>query len=332
MPANRPKVLLTLPSGEAAAQVLERAGLDAIVASATDFDTLRREAADAAGLIVRAQLPPDLFDHTPRMLAVARQGTGVDLIPVDGATQHGIVVANAPGVNAGTVAEYVLAQMLAFARRLDTLDRRVRAGEWQPVRAFAQDRRGLDGQTLGVVGVGDIGGRVAALGRAFGMRVLGTQRSRPLPDGIEGADIDRLFAESDYIALTCPLTPETRGLVNARRLALAKPGVVLVNAARGPVIVEADLVAALEAGRIGGAALDVFDVQPLAADHPYRRFEAVRFSPHVAGITVQAFEETGRIAAEAVAAVLAGGWPEFFVNPACRAAHLARRASLGIAA
>ena len=325
----RPVVLLTHPMG-APGEAMLGDTCELVLASATDHPTLRREIAPADALVVRAFLPDDLFDHAPRLRAVARQGTGVDLIPVAAATRHGILVANAPGINVNAVAEYVLAQMLALARRLDPIDRALRAGPWDAARAISGDTAELAGKTVGIVGIGAIGGRVGALAHAFGMRVLGHRRRLDLvPEFAEPAELDRLFAEADFVVLTCPLDDATRGLASAARIAAMRPGAYIVNVSRGAVVDEAALVAALEAGAIAGAALDVFAEQPLAQDHPLRTMENVRLSPHLAGLTREAFEETGRIAAQEILRILAGERPVNFVNPDAWDAAGERRRRLG---
>jgi D-3-phosphoglycerate dehydrogenase / 2-oxoglutarate reductase len=176
----------------------------------------------------------------------------------------------------------------------------------------------LRGKVLGIVGVGAIGTRLAEIAHhGFRMRVLGHRRNpQGLPDFVTAADLPNLFAQSDYIALACPLTEETRGLASAALIARMKPGAWLMNVARGGVVDEAALVAALREGRIGGAALDVYAAQPLAPDHELRRLPNVVLTPHVAGLTAEAVVTMSAVAAEEVVRILRGERPRNFINPA----------------
>ena len=327
----KPIVLLTNPM-DAAGMALLQPHVELRLAPAVDHATLRREAAAADVMIVRAFLPADIFDHTPRLLASVRQGAGVDMIPVDAATAHGVIVSNVPGVNAQTVAEYCVAQFLLQGRRIGRMDSTLRREGWAVARALADDVPELHGKTVGIVGVGHIGTRLAAIcHHGLGMRVLGYQRRLDrLPAIVEAAALDRIFTDSDFIALCCPLTPETRHLVDARRIALMKPKAILVNVARGPVVDQAALVAALRERRIGGAGLDVFEQQPLLPGDPLFELDNVVLTPHLAGMSVESMQRTSVIAAEDTLRILAGEKPVNFFNPEVWPAALKRRA--GIAA
>ncbi|MCX7140020.1 MAG: hydroxyacid dehydrogenase [Proteobacteria bacterium] len=324
-----PIVLLTNPIDESGMALL-RPHAELRLASAVDHDTLRREAAPADAMIVRAFLPADVFEHTPRLRACVRHGAGVDMIPVEAATAHGVIVANVPGVNAQTVAEYCAAQFLLLGRRIARMDRTLRREGWAKARALADDVSELHGKTAGIVGVGHIGARVAAIcHHGLGMRVLGHQRRLDrLPEFVEGAALDRIFSDSDFIALCCPMTPETRHLADARRIGLMKPTAVLVNVSRGPVVDQAALVAALRERRIGGAGLDVFEQQPLAPGDPLFEFDNVVLTPHLAGLSLESMQRMSVIAAEDVLRILAGDKPVNFFNPEVWPAALRRRASL----
>ena len=327
----KPIGLLTNPM-DAAGMALLQPHVELRLAPAVDHATLRREAAAADVMIVRAFLPADIFDHTPRLLASVRQGAGVDMIPVDAATAHGVIVSNVPGVNAQTVAEYCVAQFLLQGRRIGRMDSTLRREGWAVARALADDVPELHGKTVGIVGVGHIGTRLAAIcHHGLGMRVLGYQRRLDrLPAIVEAAALDRIFTDSDFIALCCPLTPETRHLVDARRIALMKPKAILVNVARGPVVDQAALVAALRERRIGGAGLDVFEQQPLLPGDPLFELDNVVLTPHLAGMSVESMRRTSVIAAEDTLRILAGEKPVNFFNPEVWPAALKRRA--GIAA
>jgi D-3-phosphoglycerate dehydrogenase len=288
--------------------------------------------ARAEAVVVRRNLPPDLCAGAPRLLAAVRQAVGVDMIPVANCTAHGVLVANVPGANADAVAEYVMAQMLAVARGTAPMDRALRTEGWAPSRARSDSAFELRGRTLGIVGVGAIGARLAEIaGSGLRMRVLGFRRDHAaMPTGVEWAALDDLFAQADFIALACPLTEETRGLASAARLARMKPGAWIINVARGPVIEEAALLDALRQGRIGGAALDVFDAQPLAPDHPLLSFPNVLLTPHVAGLSEEAVVRMSAGAAEEVIRILRGGRPRSLINPEAWEGSRARRASLGL--
>lgn len=329
-PMRRPKVLLTSPIDRTGRALLEPVA-DVEQAPATDADTLRRAIADADALIVRAYLPLDLFDHAPRLRAVVRHGAGVDMIPMEAATERGIPVANVPGANATSVAEFVLAQCLLHAHRLARADRLLREAGWNESRALADGVTEVSGKTMGVVGVGAIGSEIARMGHAgFGMRLLGHQRRLDrLPPFVAPAALDTLFAEADFIAIACPLTADTRGLVSERLLARMKPTAFLVNVARGAVLDQAALTRALAERRIGGAALDVFEVQPLERDDPLLALDNVVLTPHLAGISKESMARMSRIAAEETLRILAGERPKSFVNPECWPAALRRRAALG---
>lgn len=315
------RVLLTDPlHPEAAARLAGWAEVSQLPAglSRDQSDTALREAAGRVhGLVVRRQLPADLFERPLALRAVMRQGVGLDFIPVDRATAHRVPVGNTPGVNANAVAEYVFAALLAHSRRLAGFDASVRAGDWQ-VRGQAGARTfELRGRTLGVIGFGAVGRRIGEIARhGFGMRLVTcTTTPAAVPEGIPTLSLADLFAASDFIVIACPLTPATRGMVNARVLAQARPGAVLVNVGRGPVVVESELAAALAAGTLAGAVLDVFDTQPLPADSLLRRHPGVLLTPHIAGITQEAERAMGLLAVDTLRALLAGERPANVVNP-----------------
>lgn len=328
------RVALTDPVEPVAEATLRRAGHDILPPAGTGPDALRTLCREADAVIVRQKLPDDLLAHAPRLLAAVRHGVGVDMIPVEACTAHGVLVANVPGANADAVAEFLVAQMLAIARHAEAMHAEHLARGWGEARQRSEAAMELRGKTLGILGVGAIGTRlaeIAALG--FRMRVLGHRRDRDgLPAHVSYAGLPELFAESDYIALACPLTPATRGIVSASLLARMKPTAWLLNVARGPVVEEAALVEALRARRIGGAALDVYWQQPLPADHPLRGLDNVLLTPHAAGLTRESVAEMSRVSAEEVVRILRGDRPVNFINPEAWAASRERRRRLGHAA
>ena len=263
---------------------------------------LSDEIAGSAGLVT---IPADavgaeLFDAAgPSLRIVANFGVGYDSVELAEATRRGIVVSNTPDVLTEATAELTVALMLALCRRLVEGDRLVRRrDEWALAPTFMLGE-GLAGKTLGIVGLGRIGREVARLAEAFGMRVVQTRGSGPY----EELPLDRLLAEADVVSLHVPLTPETRHLIGAPELALMRPGAVLVNVSRGPVVDEAALVDALVEGRIAGAALDVYEHEP-EVSAGLLGLENVVLSPHLGSSTHAAREAMGMLCADALEAVL----------------------------
>ncbi len=280
------------------------------------FDTLRALVADVDGVIVRAQLPDDICDHGPKLKGLVRHGVGLDFIPVDAATRKGVAVANLPGCNTQTVAEYCFAQLLSLRRPLGKADAMLRSAGWDRARAMASDFAELGGTTLGILGVGAVGTRIAGIAAAFGMKPIGASRpSDPMPPAVERVSTDELFARADALILSCALTPETRGIANAARIRSMKPHAVLINASRGPVVETAALVEALKAGRIAGAALDVYDVHPLDPNHELLSCPNVLLTPHIAAITATSYRAMGVGAVAEMLRILAGDEPQNLVNP-----------------
>lgn len=311
---DRFRVLATSPLHPDAEAFL-RGRCTYLVAPDTDPDTLRRAVAEADALIVRVKLPDNIFDHAPRLKACIRHGVGLDFVPVEAATRAGIVVGNLPDANTQAVVEHAVGCALLLAKDFHALSSDFRANGWA-----ARDRHPsleLAGRTLGIVGCGRIGRGVAkAMRQAFGMRVIGYNRRPTAPDGvIEPATLDEVFRKADMVVLTIALTPETRGLVNARRLASMRPGAFLINVARGELIQDAALIAALEAKHLGGAALDVFDREPLPADHPLLSAPRLFLTPHIAGGTRESLRRMSMEAARDALGVLQGMPPSHLVNP-----------------
>jgi D-3-phosphoglycerate dehydrogenase / 2-oxoglutarate reductase len=288
-----------------------------VVADALDPATLVRQGAEASAVIVRAPIPPALFAAAPRLRAAIRHGAGVDMIPLEAAGAAGVLVANVPGVNARSVAEHVVFLTLSLLRRFRPIDRDLRTAGWLAGRAHAETTEELAGRTLGIVGMGSVGRQLAAIAmHGFGLEVLAAnRRGGPLPDGVVRVGLEQLAERADIVVLCCPLTAETRGLIGADLLGRMKSSAFLVNVARGPVVDEAALVAALTRGRLAGAALDVFDIQPLPADHPLLDLDNVVITPHLAGITRQSMERMGMGAAAETLRILSGQLPVNLVNP-----------------
>jgi D-3-phosphoglycerate dehydrogenase len=301
------------------------------IASGLDAATLVRESRDADIVIVRAPLPPALFDGAPQLRAAIRHGAGLDMIPMDAATAAGVLVANVPGANAQTVAEHVFMVAMALLRRFRMVDRDLRQRGWAAGRAHADSGNDLGGRTVGIVGMGNVGRAVARIAlHGFGLRVIANSRSAAgLPEGVSFASVDELVRHADIIVLCCPLTPETTGLISAKRIAAMKPHALLINVARGPVADEAALVEALAGKQIGGAALDVFATQPLPPDHPLLSFDNVILTPHMAGITEESMERMGVGAAGETLRVLAGDLPVNLRNPEVVERYRARFAQPG---
>jgi D-3-phosphoglycerate dehydrogenase / 2-oxoglutarate reductase len=258
-------------------------------------DGLPAALADADALVVRSAVQVDdaLMQHAPKLRVIGRAGVGVDNIDADAATRRGIVVMNTPGANAVAVAELTIGLMLALARKLPAANSTMHAGKWEKKNLQGAELRG---KTLGILGLGRIGIEVARRARGFGLEIVGSDpfvsAAVARENGIRLVTNEELFAEADYLTLHVGLTPQTAGIVNAKTLATMKKGVRIINCARGELVEDADLVEALKSGQVGGAALDVFTVEP-PKDSPFAQFENVVLTPHIAGSTAEAQEAVG---------------------------------------
>jgi phosphoglycerate dehydrogenase-like enzyme len=260
-----------------------------------------------AEVVVTYQFSVDDLAVADDLQWVQALSAGVDRYPLDALADAGVALTNASGVHSESIGEQVLGYMLAFERNLHTAVRHQSDGVWEHV----GDGGELRGKSLGVVGVGAIGGRVAQLGSALGMTVLGTRRdTSTVPDGVDelyGPEEHReVVRRADYLVLACPLTDETEGLIGGDELRLMSSDAVLVNVARGGVVDQSALVTALQRHRIGGAALDVFEEEPLPADSPLWELSNVILTPHVAGSTPDYFGRCADIFAKNYERFVAG--------------------------
>lgn len=277
---------------------------------------LRAALADAAALIVRnaTRVDAELLDAAPRLRVVGRVGVGLDNLDLAALRARGVPATWTPGSNAVSVAEYTLGALLELFRRYRAATAAVRAGGWPRVEFGGLE---LSGRTLGIVGLGDIGSRVARLARAFGMRVVASdpavERVGPVARelGVELLPLPELLTRCDALTLHAPLTESTRGLIGEEALARLRDDALFVNTARGGLVDEAALARALAAGRLAGVALDVRDPEPPGPDDPLARFERVILTPHVAGVTREALRRGSLRAAEDVLRVLRGEAPRW---------------------
>jgi glyoxylate reductase len=268
--------------------------------SVTDLDLTD---ADALVCLLLDRIDAQLITRAPKLRVIANCAVGYDNIDVAAATAAGIAVTNTPDVLTEATAELAFALMLAAARRIPEGERLLRSGEWQGWRLDQLLGVQLAGKTLGIVGMGRIGQAVARRAEAFDMRVISARQ----------VGLDELFATADVVSLHCPLTPETRHLVNAERLARMKPTAILVNTARGGCVDEGALIAALHAGRIFAAALDVFEHEP-KIDHRFYDCPRLVLAPHIGSATTEARTQMAQLCADAVIDVLAGRRPANLVN------------------
>jgi len=270
------------------------------------------EAADCDALLNTYAGPITAADmaRMPKCRIIARYGIGVDTIDLEAATAAGIIVTNNPTYCIEEVAEQTMAMLLACARKIAFYDRMVRAGRWEVPPGKPMFR--LVGQTLGLVGFGNIARQVAVRAAAFGMRVLFFDPF--VKEGSGKADLEKLLAESDFVSLHPPLTPQTRKMINDEAFAKMKPAAFLINCSRGPVVDTEALVRALDAKRIAGCALDTVDPEPLPNPHPLRGRENVILCPHAAWYSEQAMRGLQAGAPGEVRRVLTGEWPVNVVN------------------
>ena len=281
---------------------------DVVEAAGEPRDRLLELLADAEGLVVRSgtRVDGELMDAAPQLRVVGRAGVGVDNIDLDEATQRGILVVNAPLANSVSAAEHAFGLMLSVARNIARGDASIRSGRWDRAKFRGVE---LDGKTLGLVGMGRIGSLVAQRALAFGMRVLAydpyitAEQARAA--GGELRDLDSLLADSDFISLHLPRTPETENLLGREAFAKAKRGVRIINASRGGIIDEEALVEAIRDGQVAGAALDVYAEEPMTGG-PLTELPEVVLTPHLGASTVEAQNKAGLHVAESVVAGLAG--------------------------
>jgi D-3-phosphoglycerate dehydrogenase len=254
-------------------------------------------------IIVRyGKVTAAMMDAAKNLQVISKHGSGTDTIDKAAASERGIAVRAAIGANAAAVAEHAWALILACAKGIPYLDQRMRAGYWDKATFKSFE---LDGRTLGLVGLGAIGRRVAAAGMAFGMKVVAYDPfAKEAPDGVELASIDAVYAAADVLSLHCPLTEESRNMLNAQTLARLKTGAILVNTARGGLIDEAALIDALASGKLRSAALDSFAVEPMRHPHPFQSVPNLILTPHSGGVSDAGYVKMGQGAAANVVAVV----------------------------
>jgi D-3-phosphoglycerate dehydrogenase len=306
------KVIVADKISDRGLELLKKTGWNVVQ---TTKETIASELGDAEALIVRSatRVTPELMDKAPKLRVVGRAGVGVDNIDLDEATKRGILVMSTPGGSSVSVAEHTFALLLALVRQVPKFDASMREGKWEKSSSGAEVR----GKTLGLVGLGRIGREVAIRAAAFDMRLLAfdpyMSESAASELSVELVPLEKLLAESDFISLHTAVSPQTQGMINAETLAKTKKGVRIINAARGELINETDLAAAIKSGQVGGAALDVFAEEP-PKNSPLIGLANVVSTPHVAGSTAEAQEELGIQVAVQVRDYLAEGIIKNAVN------------------
>lgn len=317
------KILITAPNiAPTAMALLDRLGAQIFTAPAYASEAALAEIAareSVDGIIVRiGRVSAAVIDASPALRVLSKNGIGVDNIDVVHATARGIPVVNGHRSNSQSVAEHALAMIIAQLKDFIRLDTSVRAGKWEKATYFGTE---LAGKHVGLIGFGGNGQALARLLQPFGVRITAVDPyigDDAFFDGVtRAASVDDFIAEVDILSIHCPRTPETDGMIDAARIARMKPTAHIVNCARGGIIDEDALVQALKDGAIAGAALDVFDTEPPAADHPLWQFPNVLLSPHIAGVTHEASDRSGIMAVENAFTVLEGRPldPDCAVNP-----------------
>ena len=301
MSAQKVKIFVADDVNESGLEPLRAAGFMVEKKTRLAPDDLREAVRDCDGLVVRSEtkVTADLMDAAGRLRAIGRAGVGVDNIDVGAAKARGIVVMNAPDGNTITTAEHTIALLVALARRVPQGNASLKAGRWERKRFIGVE---LQGKTLGIIGLGRIGRVVASRARAFGMHIIAydpfvaPEQARDLE--LEIAPLDDLFSRADFLTVHTPLTAETRGIVGARAFARMKPGMRIINCARGGLVDERALYEAIKAGTVAGAALDVFEEEPPPPDHPLLALDEVIVTPHLGASTREAQEGVAVTVAE----------------------------------
>jgi D-3-phosphoglycerate dehydrogenase len=260
---------------------------------------------DPVAIIVRySKVGAAAMDAAPSLKVISKHGSGTDTIDKQAAAARGIQVVAAVGANAAAVAEHAMALLLACAKSVVELNARMHQGHWDKATHKSVE---LEGRTVGVIGLGAIGRRFARMADAMDMRVLGFDPfAQDLPVYIEAADLPTIWRESDAISLHCPLTPANARLLNAQTLAACKKGVIVVNTARGGLIDEPALLEAIRTGQVGSAGLDSFAVEPMTETHPFYGESRIALTPHIGGVTADAYVKMGVAAAKNALAVVQG--------------------------
>ena len=311
------KVLVTESIGDSGLQLLRDAGFDVELGAGWDKAELASRIAEFDGILIRSatRLDSQLLARADNLKAVGRAGVGVDNVDVEAATKRGVVVANAPQSNVITAAEHTLAMLLALARKVPQAHRSLTGGKWERSRFSGVE---LYEKTLGVLGFGRVGQLVAQRASSFGMHVVAfdvyTAEERFRELGVERADsAEALYAQADFITIHLPVTAETENWLDAEAFSHMKDGVRVINVARGKLMVEEDLVAALDSGKVAGAALDVFREEPVTENALFG-YPNVVVTPHLGASTAEATDRAGYQAAEQVVAALTGGVVTSAVN------------------
>lgn len=307
--------LITDPIDPAAITRLQQVAEVRLLADA-QVGSLEEEIGTANIVIVRRPISAALLPGAPSLRALIRHGVGLDFIPVDAASAAGIAVTNTPDTNAQSVAEHVFGMVLALQRRIARHDPLIRAGEWHALRADAPLLREIASTTLGIIGFGSIGKAVARIGHfGFGMHVMAARRTPcETPEWVEHSSIEEIASVAQVLVIACPLTHKTEGMIDAQLIGSMSPDAIIVNIARGSIIDEAALAAALDERRIAGAALDVFSQQPLPPNSPLLSCANVLLSPHTAGITRESMRRMSDVAVSDALQVLRGERPRNLVN------------------
>src|SRR5579863_8283823 len=301
------KILVAEPLAPAAVDLLRaQPDWEIILADPKSYEP---HLADADALVVRSavKITKDVLARSPKLRIIGRAGVGVDNVDLQAATDAGVLVMNTPGGNAVSVAEHTLALMLSMARSVPQASASTKNGKWEKKKFLGNELRG---KTLGVLGLGSTGREVVKRAKPFEMRIVGhdpyvsSQTARDI--GVELLPLPELYAHSDYITLHVALTPETDHMLNAEAIAQMKPGVRIVNCARGELVDMAALQKAIESGHVAGAALDVFETEP-PGENPFLKLEPIVATPHIAGSTEEAQEIVGVRIVEQVIQYLTSG-------------------------
>ncbi|MCP4314689.1 MAG: dehydrogenase [Hyphomicrobiales bacterium] len=299
---------------------------DLRIASAPTPQAIMAESGGAEIIVVRAPIDVKIVERERQLKAMIRHGAGLDMIPVETATKCGVLVANVPGVNAVTVAEHVIWSSLALLRQHPRVSGDLRAHGWEAGRRHSNAGRELSGRTLGIVGMGNVGRALFKIARnGFGMTVVThTRTPENVPEGAAPVAFSKLLEQADIVALCCPLTPQTKGLIDSAALFSMKDGAVLINVSRGAVVEEAPLIDALQSNRLAGAALDVFGAQPLPPGHPLFSLDNVILTPHMAGITEESMLRMGEGVVAETRRIIKDEMPYSLVNPEAVAHYRSR--------